>query len=832
MDLKRKINFLLYGENSTLNKGCEAIVKTTIEKIQKECDGTIVVATKDIKNDAEVLNSEKVKCIKQNFDGDELENSVISANDIFLSIGGDNYSYGEPKWLYSTDKKIKSQNKKNVLWSASLYDEIQSDEMIGDLKTFDVVMVRESLSYNAIKKYVDEDRILKLPDTAFSLEKKEVQLPEIFSENKKVVGINISPLINKYTDNQNKILESVMSLINYILKETDYNIALIPHVYIEENNDLDSLSAIKEKYSNEKRIQVLDEKIYSCEELKFIISKCSFCIAARTHASIAAYSSLVPTLVIGYSVKSKGISLDLFGQYEKYVIPVDQITPENLVENFKFIKKNEKEIIDTLQEKMPKIIDDAQNLVKLLLERLDYLDNKYVTQKNKCTGCMACLNICPNNAIEIITSKDGFKYPKINEEKCINCNICRKVCPSNKLYKNTNLELECYAAYNSTNEQERKESSSGGIVSLIANNVLGNSGTVYGAAFVNKNLEHIRIENKNDLNKIRGSKYLQSNINLIYRNVKQDLSEGKQVLFTGTPCQIEGLNSYLNGKKENLITISVICHGVPSPEIFKKYIEENERKNSSKIKKVVFRDKQNGWHKYCVRYEYENGTIERIPFTEDAFMNGFLKDMYLRESCYNCQMKFENKNTADIILGDFWGIENVFNEMDDNKGISAVIINSEKGKQVFEQIKNKVDLRKTEIENIIKYNPSLINAVEYTKRRDDFFELMENNEISTYINVLKYEKIDTKLQEKLYKEVQLLNEWVDDLKKAKEFFLEQMKYKDELIREKDEQIENIKENEKKEKEKLQKELQDVYDSKRWKLINSIGNIYDKATGKK
>ena len=811
MDSKRKINFLLYGENSTLNKGCEAIVKTTIKKIQNECDGTIVVATKDIESDANVLNSEKVKCIKQNFDGDELEDSEIAASNIFLSVGGDNYSYGEPKWLYSTDKKIKSQNKKNVLWSASLYDEIQSDEMIGDLKTFDVVMVRESLSYNAIKKYIDEDRILKLPDIAFSLEKKEVQLPEIFSENKKVVGLNISPLINKYTNNQNKILESVTSLINYILEKTDYNIALIPHVYIEGNNDLDSLLAIKEKYSSEKRIQVLDEKIYSCEELKFIVSKCSFCIAARTHVSIAAYSSLVPTLVIGYSVKSKGIALDLFGQYEKYVIPVDQITPENLVENFKFIKENEKEIKNTLQEKMPKIIDDAQNLVKILLERLDYLDNKYVTEKNKCTGCMACLNICPNNAIEIITSKDGFKYPKINKEKCINCNICRKVCPSNKLYKNTNLEPECYAAY-STNEQERKESSSGGIVSLIANNVIENSGTVYGAAFINENLEHIRVENKNDLNKIRGSKYLQSNINLIYRNVKQDLSEEKQVLFTGTPCQIEGLNSYLKEKQENLITVAVICHGVPSPEVFKKYIEEKERKNLSKIKKVTFRNKQNGWHKFSVRYEYENGKIEIIPFIEDGFMNGFLKNIYLRESCYNCQMKFYNKNTADIILGDFWGIENVFNEMDDNKGISAVIINSEKGRKVFEQIKSKIDLQKTDIKDIIEYNPLLINPAEYTKRRDDFYQLMESNEISTYINVLKYEKTDTKLQEKLYKEVQQLNEWVDDLKKAKEFFLEQMKYKDELIKEKDEQIENIKEEEK--EEKLQKEIKNVYDSKR------------------
>ena len=433
MKEKRKLNFLLYGEGSFLNRGCEAIVNTTIHKIKNSCEGNITLATNDIEYDSKYYNDIITKYVKQSFENNDALKEEIA--DVCLSVGGDNYCYGEPKWLYEINKNIKAQNKKNVLWCASLYEEIESDEMIRDLRTYDVIVVRESLSYKAVTKYVDKEHVLLLPDTAFSLGKKQIKLPNIFKQGKKVIGINVSPLISKFTDNKNNILESLKELINYILKDTDFNIALIPHVYIEGNNDLDFLKMIKEIYKQEERIELLDEKIYDCEELKFIISNCSFCIAARTHASIAAYSSLVPTLVIGYSVKSKGIALVLFGDYENFVIPVDKMTPELLLNKFKYIQENEKKIIKTLQDKIPSIQEKSNNLIKSLLEKLDYLDEKYITDKYKCTGCMACLNVCPNDAIEIIKSKDGFEYTKINKEKCIGCNLCRKVCPSNKYYK-------------------------------------------------------------------------------------------------------------------------------------------------------------------------------------------------------------------------------------------------------------------------------------------------------------------------------------------------------------------------------------------------------------
>ena len=818
MKEKRKLNFLLYGEGSFLNRGCEAIVNTTIHKIKNSCEGNITLATNDIEYDSKYYNDIITKYVKQSFENNDALKEEIA--DVCLSVGGDNYCYGEPKWLYEINKNIKAQNKKNVLWCASLYEEIESDEMIRDLRTYDVIVVRESLSYKAVTKYVDKEHVLLLPDTAFSLGKKQIKLPNIFKQGKKVIGINVSPLISKFTDNKNNILESLRELINYILKETDLNIALIPHVYIEGNNDLDSLKMIKDIYKQEQRIELLDEKIYDCEELKFIISNCSFCIAARTHASIAAYSSLVPTLVIGYSVKSKGIALDLFGDYENFVIPVDKMTPELLINKFKYIQENEKQIIKILQEKIPSIQEESNNLINSLLEKLDYLDEKYITDKYKCTGCMACLNACPNDAIEVIKSKDGFAYTKINKEKCIGCNLCRKVCPSNKYYKNEYNSPEFYAAFN-LNEKDRIKSSSGGMVSLIARTTLKKNGVVYGVTLNGKQAKNVRIDNEKELYKIMGSKYVQSEVGHTLKNVKQDLDDQKQVLFTGTPCQIEGLRSYLNKDYNNLICVSIICHGVPSPEIFKKYIEEKEEKNSSKLKNINFRNKQLGWHNYNIEYEYDNGKKEVVPASKDIYMSGYLKDYFLRECCYNCQMKYGEKSTSDIIIGDFWGIESTLPEIDDDKGVSAIVINSVKGKDIFEELKENIKYEKVSLEDISNGNPMLVSSTGYTKNKDNFFKLMESNEISTYIEALKSSGADSKEQEKLYEQIQDLNGWVNELVEAKEFFLDQIRIKDEKIQE-----------EEKENQKLREELEEIYSSKRWRYTNKIGNTFNKIIRRK
>ena len=849
MKEKRKLNFLLYGEGSFLNKGCEAIVNTTVKKIQKSCDGEIVLSTNDM-NDQNVYNDIITKYVKGYYKEEELSEEEkekldyfktipfdytnfekiyekdcikeIENADICLSVGGDNYCYGEPNWIYTINKEIKEKNKKNVFWCTSLFEEMKSDEMIRDLKSYDLLMVRETLTYKALSQYIDEERLMLVPDTAFSLETTEIDLPAIFKENKKVVGINISPLISKYTENENHILDSFKALIDIILKETDNNICLIPHVYIQGNNDLDSLKMIKDLYKDKERIYVLDDRIYDCQELKYVISNCAYLIAARTHASIAGYSSIVPTLVIGYSVKSKGIALDIFGEYENYVIPVDTITPELLLEKFKFITENEDKIKEILREKMPGYKDRAENLVNLMLERLDALDKKYVTSKNGCTGCMACMNICPNDAIRLVESDDGFIYPEIDDEKCIRCDLCKNICPVNKVYKSEIDKPRFYATKNK-NEVDREHSSSGGMIALFAKNILENKGVIYGVTLENKVAKHIRIDNAQDLYKIMGSKYVQSQVGFIYHDVKNDLTNGIKVIFTGTPCQIEGLKSYLGKEYDNLICISIICHGVPSPQVFKQFIEEKEKKDNTQIDDIQFRNKDNGWHKFSMVYKSPKSEKKNI-FTEDSYMQGFLKNYFLRDSCYNCEMRFNKKNSADMIIGDFWGIENVFPQMDDDKGVSALIINTKKGQELFEKVKENIEYKETDFDSILKANPVLTASVKYTKNKERFFNMIETNDIKMAIDILNNEESEKQLKRELADIKAYLQE--------KEKELTYLKGQVEL---RDINIENIKreqaENERLEKE-YKEELQKVYGSKRWKYTSKIANIVNKIRKQK
>lgn len=836
MKEKRKINFLLYGQGSFLNKGCEAIVNTTIKKIKKSCEGNIVLSTNDM-NDKNSYFDIITKYVKGYYKEEELSEEerekieyyktipfdytnfekiyekdclkeIIDA-DICMSVGGDNYCYGEPNWIYTINKEIKANNKKNVFWCTSLFENIESDEMIRDLKTYDLILARESLTYKALLKFMPEERVMLVPDTAFSLEKQEIKLPNIFQKGKQIVGINISPLISDYTE-KNNILESIKTLINHILEKTEYHICLIPHVYITGNNDLETLEKIKELYPNEERIEVLNERIYNCEELKYVISKCNYLIAARTHASIAGYSSIIPTLVIGYSLKSKGIALDLFDNYENYVIPVDKMTPNILVDKFNYLLENSEKIKTILKEKMPQYKEKADHLLEDVLERLDNLEKKYITSTNKCTGCMACYNVCQNHAIEMVENEEGFLYPIINKEKCIDCGKCKKVCPVNTVYKETFENMQCYAVMNQQ-EEDRMKSSSGGMISLFAKEILKHHGIVYGAELVHDEVKHVRIDKVEDLYKILGSKYVQSKTGDSYLKVQKDLKNNKEVLFTGTPCQIEGLKSFLKTEYEKLTCVSIICHGVPSPGVFRKYLREIENEKDTHITNVNFRNKDYGWHEFSMQYSYENGDKKTIPFTQDKYMRGFLNNYYLRESCYNCEMRFGKKNRADVIVGDFWGIENVFPDMDDNKGISAVIINSEKGIKLFQKLKNNITYKETTFADILKANPVLTSSVKYTKKRNAFFEKIKNEQIQTTIDMFELEN--------LYKEIEEKNKEITYLKG-------QVNLRDIQIEEKNTQIENTKT----ESKNYYDELQIVYNSKRWKYTDKIAKLVNKIKG--
>lgn len=355
-----------------------------------------------------------------------------------------------------------------------------------------------------------------------------------------------------------------------------------------------------------------------------------------------------------------------------------------------------------------------------------------VLERKKCTGCMACLNICPKEAIEIEIGKDGFNYPKVNKEKCINCGICQKACPViNKIKENTN-KIEVYACRNK-NEKIRMKSSSGGIFTLMAEWILSHNGVVFGVKF-NQNMEavHDYVEDKENLKMFRGSKYVQSNIGKTYQKIKQFLLEGRKVLFTGTPCQVEGLLAYLGKEYENLYTQDIICHGVPSPKVWEKYLEYKKKIYGEYPKKVDFRRKDlSDWRNYQVCYKYSN-IEENIDHIEDVYMKLFLYNFDLRQTCYNCNFK-KIKRSSDITIADFWGIQNVNPDFYDERGISAVLVNTEKGRQCFENIKNNIEFSVENIEDIMKYNSSFYKSAKYNEEREKFFEDLENNDFEYLI---------------------------------------------------------------------------------------------------
>ncbi len=354
-----------------------------------------------------------------------------------------------------------------------------------------------------------------------------------------------------------------------------------------------------------------------------------------------------------------------------------------------------------------------------------------ITQLKNCSGCHACYNACPVGCISMEYDGEGFLYPKIDKEKCINCGKCEKVCPVINEYKD-GKKGTAYACINK-DESVREKSSSGGVFTLIAEYVLDNGGVVFGAAFDEEfNVVHTKVDNKEDLDKLRGSKYVQSSIGSAFKQAKDCLEEGRLVLFTATPCQISGLKAFLGCEYDNLITQDIICHGVPSPKVWQKYIAFREKSAGAKTRRIFFRHKRYGWKIFSVLFEFSNNTEYIKILYDDFYIRGFLANLYLRPSCYDCHSKSVFRQ-SDITLADFWGIENVMSQMDDNKGTSLVLVNSSKGKQVFEKIFEKMNYKMVDIDEALKYNSSAYKSVDMPKKRSVFMKLIDKYEFDVLI---------------------------------------------------------------------------------------------------
>lgn len=347
-----------------------------------------------------------------------------------------------------------------------------------------------------------------------------------------------------------------------------------------------------------------------------------------------------------------------------------------------------------------------------------------ITNKVDCCGCNACGDICGKHAISFVTDSEGFWYPEVNKELCVDCGLCDKVCPiQNKAnHVERYSEPNVFAAY-TKDEAIRLDSTSGGIHSMLALKMYEKKAYVGGAVY---NPDHtcsqIVDDNPERLPEIRSSKYLQSNAEGVYKEIRSLLKEGKNVFFCGCPCQIHALYNFLGKEYENLVTCDFICRGVNSPKVFLKYMEMLERQFGSKATEIKFKNKKWGWHNFSLRVNFENGKEYCKDRWHDLFFIGYLQaGNFTRPSCYECHFKgFPQK--ADITLADFWGIEKVDSTMDQDKGTSLVMVNSDKGQALFDSIKEKIEWRQFTMDDAREGNPAMEGSLSSAKpNRKAFF---------------------------------------------------------------------------------------------------------------
>lgn len=396
-------NICLYPHPTSFNRGCEALAVSIAELInEKEFGGDKLLLTLkelySVSDDLSLLSHYynfshvPLPCAKR-FSSEwfiyhlfaafsdkfKLENvlacsyarknkKLFDAYNLFLSIGGDNYCYGYPSAFFAINSALKTLNKNSVLFGCSIEPDVIDAEMVADLKNYTKIIARESITYEALKSH-GIHRVELYPDPAFSLTPSSDEFDGRDSDadaiDDNTVGINVSPLIMNYSANSHILFNAYVNLITYILNETNLKIALIPHVTITGNDDREVHNKLKNIFKNEDRVVCIGD--HNCKNQKYLISKCRMLVAARTHASIAAYSTMVPTLVTGYSVKAIGIAKDIFGTHENYVCPVQNITDEQaLVDSFKWLLENELAIKNHLHDFMPTYIQKSKQSINAI----------------------------------------------------------------------------------------------------------------------------------------------------------------------------------------------------------------------------------------------------------------------------------------------------------------------------------------------------------------------------------------------------------------------------------------------------------------------------------
>lgn len=370
-----------------------------------------------------------------------------------------------------------------------------------------------------------------------------------------------------------------------------------------------------------------------------------------------------------------------------------------------------------------------------------------MVEKKFCSGCTACINICPVDCISMEKGLDGFLYPKPDNLKCIKCKKCEHVCPQLKKIRFQDQQ-EFFAAYN-LDLSVREKSTSGGIFYLIAKNFIERGGIVYGAAYMEDfDVSHICVESLDGLKRLQGAKYVQSTLGKIYTDVKKRLLEDRLVLFTGTPCQIAGLSSFLETEYDNLYTIDLVCHGVPSADTWHKYIKyrKDEDKQKEQAVDINMRSKQSGWshYNYSIVFHYKNEKSYIAKSADDPYMRAYVSNLIIRPACSNCRYK-GSQRLSDLTLGDFWGIWSSHPEMDDNRGTSLIITNTEKGTRLLDILSGTCRIQHVDKEEAIKENPSFSIASSYNELSKEVLLRLNKESFSIITAYLPECKLSNKL---------------------------------------------------------------------------------------
>lgn len=337
-----------------------------------------------------------------------------------------------------------------------------------------------------------------------------------------------------------------------------------------------------------------------------------------------------------------------------------------------------------------------------------------------CTGCAACANSCPKQCIQMIADTEGFLRPQVDAEQCVSCGACQKACPILNSVPH-GQETVAYAAI-CKDESIRKESTSGGVFTLLAQWVLKRGGAVFGAAYTDDfSVEHRCVQSVRELSSFRSAKYAQSRIGKTYQTAKQLLNEGRYVLFSGTSCQIAGLTAYLRKKYDKLILVDVICHGVPSPSVWQRYIQYRSKTDAQGVvpAAINLRSKETGWPGYSVRFEYGNGVHYSARNLEDPYLRSFVGNLCLRPSCYDCQFKSVSR-CSDFTLGDYWGVWNQLPEYNDGKGTSLVLLHSEKAHILWNELQDQMQCCQVPLPKCLEENVSALYSSTFPERRAEF----------------------------------------------------------------------------------------------------------------